>query len=304
MHEIKWEAGEEGAGALLRHDGMPQRHLALACTRMHAVHPAPCSLLAPLVPNCSWLDRSYSAPRYRHVWRGCAGEYRLRNKRAAFTAQQVAVLPLSTACCVIMHFPHLISHPPFPSQGLPYAMASQGWALGLCMLALATGASAYSAFLLAEVRAQWAATVRVCMRLLHARVPDWLACNVHRMHFNSPQPLHAPPACAAAHAARRAARAHAARAGRGDLGQARPPLDRHPPAHRHGEWHGSFLISRVKRVARCSPAEQLEACVRQRGSGWLHSGSRPTRPLRACCRAGRRFADLHRRWRHFPYEYY
>lgn len=35
--------------------------------------------------------------------------------------------------------------------GLPYAMASQGWALGLCMLALATGASAYSAFLLAEL---------------------------------------------------------------------------------------------------------------------------------------------------------
>lgn len=31
-------------------------------------------------------------------------------------------------------------------------MASQGWALGICMLALATGASAYSAFLLAEVR--------------------------------------------------------------------------------------------------------------------------------------------------------
>lgn len=35
--------------------------------------------------------------------------------------------------------------------GLPYALASLGWVLGLCVLALATGASAYSAFLLAEL---------------------------------------------------------------------------------------------------------------------------------------------------------
>lgn len=40
-------------------------------------------------------------------------------------------------------------------QGLPYALASLGWVLGLCVLALATGASAYSAFLLAEVRGGW-----------------------------------------------------------------------------------------------------------------------------------------------------
>jgi hypothetical protein len=39
-----------------------------------------------------------------------------------------------------------------PPQGLPYALASLGWVLGLGVLALATGASAYSAFLLAEVR--------------------------------------------------------------------------------------------------------------------------------------------------------
>ncbi len=35
--------------------------------------------------------------------------------------------------------------------GLPYALASLGWVLGILMLALATGASFYSAILLADV---------------------------------------------------------------------------------------------------------------------------------------------------------
>lgn len=222
-------------------------------------------------------------------------------KTVACTAQQVAALPLSTACCVIMHFPHLISHAPFPLQGLPYAMASQGWALGLCMLALATGASAYSAFLLAEVGLQWAATARArmhacctCMCLL-----GWPAAAITcRLLLHNL--CHAPSACAAAHAARRAARAHAACAGRGDLGQARPPLDCHPPAHRHGEaWQ--LVNRRMQRAAGCSPAEQVGM---RSGSCVCALRKSPDSPLRPCCRAGRRFADLHRRWRHFPYEYY
>ena len=66
-------------------------------------------------------------------------------------------------------------HP--PHQGLPYAMASQGWVLGLCVLALATGASAYSAFLLAEVRNSTAPCL-IELRLTEQRahwLTDWLA---------------------------------------------------------------------------------------------------------------------------------
>jgi hypothetical protein len=77
--------------------------------------------------------------------------------------------------------------------GLPYAMASQGWALGICMLALATGASAYSAFLLAEVRA--GLRVACCQRLgqqcsfsacVHQKLLVMLVLSCHKQHILQP----------------------------------------------------------------------------------------------------------------------
>lgn len=115
--------------------------------------------LTALVPSaahpCSWLDRSDAPFGDSDVWRGSAGEHSMHSMELCPARQPYRALQ-GFKCCspppAIFPPAHLPTHLYTLPQGLPYAMASQGWALGLCMLALATGASAYSAFLLAEVR--------------------------------------------------------------------------------------------------------------------------------------------------------
>lgn len=52
--------------------------------------------------------------------------------------------------------------PPAQVLGLPYAVASLGWGLGLFFLLLSTACSAYSAFLLAEARLHGRQQLRTC----------------------------------------------------------------------------------------------------------------------------------------------